>query len=88
MNHKDMTAHIRNRIKVAGIKAKVKMQEFCGYQVVAIDVPAYEIEFTAEEQRAIRHIAKCNGLTLSQGMEINVDLQANPKDFKFYFGAV
>jgi len=63
MNHKEITAHIRGRIKAAGISASCKMQEYCGYMVVAIDVTAYEVNFTEEEQREIRLIAKCNKLT-------------------------
>jgi hypothetical protein len=80
MTHKEMTAHIRNRIKVAGIKAKVKMQD--GY-TISVDVPAYGIEFTEEDQRTIRHIADCNRLTWVRGLKIDVDQMTNPHEFKF-----
>lgn len=84
MNHKQMTAHIRSRIKAAGIKAKCKMQDYCGNQVISVDVPAYGIEFNAEEQREIRLIAICNKLTWARGMAIDIDQMTNPHEFKFY----
>lgn len=84
MNHKELTAHIRNRIKAAGIKAKCKMQEYNGCQVISIDVPEYNAEFSEEEQRQIRLIAKCNKLTFARGMEIDMERMTNPKEFKFF----
>ena len=87
MNHKEMTAHIRNRIKAAGIKAKCKMQEYCGCVVISVDVPAYEVSFNEAEQREIRLIAKVNRLTFVRGMEIQLDQMTNPKQFKFHMGA-
>jgi len=85
MDHKELTAHIRNRIKAAGISAKCKMQNYCGNMVIAIDVPKYEAEFSAEEQREILLIAKCNKLTFVRGIEIDLSKTTNPKEFKFYF---
>ena len=49
MNHKEMTAHIRSRIKAAGIKARVRMMSG-GIQVYT---PKYGVEFSEEEQRTI-----------------------------------
>lgn len=84
MNHKEMTAHIRNRIKKAGIKARVRMQEYCGYTVIQVNAPEYGVEFSSESQREICLIAQCNGLTFAQGMEINVNQDTNPFEFNFY----
>lgn len=84
MNHKELTAHIRNRIKVAGIKARVCMQESCGNKVIVVYGTAYEINFTEEEQRTIRLIAKTNRLTWVRGMEIDIERMTDPKCFKFY----
>ena len=84
MNHKELTAHIRKRIKIAGIKARVAMQESCGDLVISVDVPKHDAEFSEEEQRAIRLIAKCNHLTRVRGMEIVVEQMTDPKGFKFY----
>jgi hypothetical protein len=87
MNHKEITAHIRKRIAAAGIKAKCKMQEHCGYLVVAVDVPTFDAEFTVEQQQAIKLAAKVNKLTFAQGMAIDLEHATNPKEFKFYFSA-
>lgn len=87
MNHKQMTAHIRNRIAHAGIKAKCKMQETCGCKVIAVDVPAYGVSFTEAEQRAIRVIAIANKLTWVQGQPIDEFQMTNPHEFKFYLPA-
>lgn len=87
MDHKEITAHLRKRIKAAGIKAKCKMQEHCGYMVVAVDVPAYDVVFTEAQQHAIKLAAKVNKLTFAQGMEIDLARSTNPQGFKFYFSA-
>jgi hypothetical protein len=82
MTPKEMTAHIRGRVKQAGIKARVRMAPGGGpIQVFAI---AYGVEFTEEEQRTIRIIAKTNRLTLVRGSEIIIDQMTNPDDFHFY----
>lgn len=81
MNHKEMTAHIRNRIKAAGIKARVKMQS---EGVVAVDVPAFNVIFSDDEQRKIRLIAQVNRLTWVRSMPININQMTNPQEFKFY----
>lgn len=87
MNHKELTAHIRKRIKVAGIKALCEMQVSCGHKVIAISVPKYDVSFTDDEQRKIRHIAKCNRLTWVRGMEIDIEQMTDPQAFKFYADA-
>lgn len=85
LNHKEMTAHLRKRIAVAGIQARVRMQESCGCLVIQVFVPAYEINFTEDEQRTIRQIAVVNGLTWVQGVPIDVERMTDPKQFDFYF---
>ena len=70
MNHKEMTAHIRNRLSAAGIKARCKMQEYCGSQVIAIDVPKFGVEFTATEQTAMVNIVNANRLTFVRGLPV------------------
>jgi hypothetical protein len=80
MNTKEMTAHLRNRIKAAGIKAKVR---FMGNEI-QVNKPAYDVEFTVEQQRAIRHIAMCNNLTLVRGMAIVLDQDTDPHGFGFF----
>jgi hypothetical protein len=84
MTHKEMTARIRNRIKQAGVKAKVSMQDICGSAVIYVRVPSYGITFSDEEQRTIRFIAKVNKLTWVQGQEIDVDRMTDPEGMKFF----
>lgn len=85
MNHKEMTQHIRNRIKAAGIKARCKMQDGCsGNRVIYVFAPAYGVEFSEADQRTVRLIAKTNRLTWVQGMEINLEQMTNPNEFHFY----
>ena len=85
LTHKELTAHLRKRIKVAGIKARVDMMKTCGCEAIRVFVPAFEVTFTEAEQREIAHIAKVNGLTYANGLEIQVDT-AHPQSFHFYRG--
>jgi hypothetical protein len=41
------------------------------------------VEFTEEEQREIRLIAKVNGLTHAQGLEIDIDQMTDPMQHTF-----
>lgn len=84
MDHKTLTAHIRKRIKVSGIEAKVKMQHYCGEQVIAVDVPNATAVFTESEQASIKLIAQCNHLTFARGLAIDLHRHTHPKAFKFY----
>jgi hypothetical protein len=84
LNHKEMAAHLRKRIRQSGISARVKMNESCGYKYITVVVPCYGEEFTESEQREIRHIAKCNKLTRVRGSEINVDRMTDPIQMDFY----
>lgn len=81
-----MTKHVRNRLKVAGIKASVTMSKSCGVQWIKVDPISYGIEFTKEEQSKIVLIAKVNGLTLSRGMEI-IDNGTGANGFNFVLPA-
>lgn len=84
MTFKQTTQQIRNRIKVAGIKASVRMITPTGCQVIQVSAPSYGVEFTANEQRRIRMIAKVNGCTWVQGMEIDINQNTNPDNFEFH----
>lgn len=82
--HKELTAHIRNRLKAAGIAARCKMQDGCdGNKVIAVDVPAYDAQFTEEQQAEILLIASCNRLTFVRGLPLGV-AGTRPHSFKFY----
>ena len=76
MTHKEITAHIRKRLKAAGIKAKCKMVSFCGCKTVQVAVPTYESRFTSEQIREFVTAAKVNGMTASRGMELDIEHEA------------
>lgn len=86
LTHKEMTAHIRKRIKVAGIKANVRMQNSCGSKIIQVNTIEYGVEFSDEDQRTIRQIAKTNRLTWVRGLDIDVNQMTNPYEFNFYMG--
>ena len=87
MTYKEVTKHIRNRIAASGINARVLMKRYCGSETIHIVTPGegFEIKFTESEQREIRLIAKLNGLTLTYGMEIDIERMTNPDQFVFEF---
>jgi hypothetical protein len=78
-------AHIRSRIKHAGIKARVRVAP--GGGSIQVNAPSYEAVFSDEEQRKIRLIAKVNGFTWVRGMEIVLEQMTNPSNFNFYKSA-
>jgi len=73
MTHKEMTTHIRNRIKAAGIRASVSKYDSCGVQWVRVSTASYDQQFTADEQRQINLIASVNGLTKAGRLAIDVE---------------
>lgn len=77
MTHTEMTAHIRNRIKVAGIKANVHkergMNSKCGITIVSASP---SVGFTRDEIRTICTIADVNLLTMVMGDIIDVEHEA------------
>ena len=83
---KEMTAHIRNRVAKAGIKARVRMAP--GGGSIQVFVPQYGLEFSESEQREIRLIAQVNKLTLVRGMPIVLDQMTDPHQLDFYLPAV
>lgn len=84
MNHRELTQHIRGRIKAAGIKARVNMDVCCGSKKIIVYVTEPRAVFTDEEQRTIRLIAQCNRLTWVRGMQIDIEQMTNPQQFNFY----
>jgi hypothetical protein len=71
MNTKAMTAHLRNRIKVAGLRnARVRMAPGTAGVVQVFPAGNADARFSDEEQVAIAHIARCNGLTGVRGLPI------------------
>ena len=79
LNHSEMTAHIRKRLKVSGIKARVRksvVSSVFGTGGIQITTPSYDVKFSGEEAREIAFICNCNRLTGVRGDPIDVDLQA------------
>ena len=77
-----LAAHIRRRVKAAGIAARVRIAP--GGGVLQVIAPAYDVEFAPAEQREIRLIAKCNGLAWVRGLEIDIEQMTGPRSFNFY----
>jgi ATP-dependent Zn protease len=75
-SHKEVTAHIRKRLKAAGIKAKCKMVSYCGRDTVQVAVPTFESRFTSEQIREFVTAAKVNGMTGCRGMELDIEHEA------------
>jgi hypothetical protein len=82
-SHKETTAHIRQRIAKAGVKASVSKYNSCGTSWIRVAVSKHELNFTPLEQTAIKIIAKSNGLTKSRGLEIDINSSTNPQQFDF-----
>jgi len=71
LTHKEMTAHIRKRVKAEGIRARVRLSNSCGIRSIQIIVPSYDARFTPAEIKTLSHIADCNHLTGSRGRKID-----------------
>ena len=74
---KEMTAHIRSRVKHSGIKARVRMSPnsgTTGMYGVQVITPSYDVKFTWNQSYEISFIAKCNNMTMVRGDEIDLDL--------------
>lgn len=85
--HQEMVRHLRHRIKVAGIQARVRGFVSCGDEVVQVNTTHPDRQFTDDEQRTIRTIGDANRLTWVRGMPIDVEQMTNPYDFNFYMPA-
>jgi len=83
LNHKEVTAHIRRRIAIAGIAASVRKYTSCGVNWVHVSTTKHDVAFTPCEQNAIKIIAQVNGLTSARGLEIRMDSSTNPQEFHF-----
>ena len=85
LTHKELAAHLRKRYKHEGIDCRVIMMESCGGNVIKVARPAPDAEWTYENVRMIKHIAKCNRLTSVFKTEIDVDLNDSGKwQYEFY----
>ena len=88
MTHKEMTAHIRSRIKAAGIKSRVIGQRICNENRITIATPSYAARFTSAELREIAIIASSNRLTMVMGVAIDlntIDQLTGANEFVFVY---
>lgn len=73
MNTKAMTAHLRNRIAVAGVKgARVRMAPGSRNVIQVFPAGGVDVMFSEEAQATIATIAEVNGLTFTRGLPIVV----------------
>ena len=88
MTHKEMTAHIRGRLKHEGIPARCRLFEACGSLCIQIFGKTYETRFTREQGFLIGRIARVNGLTFVRGIPVTeehcADI-AHAAHYDFYF---
>jgi hypothetical protein len=88
LTHKEMTAHIRNRLKVCDIPARCRMNEACGFRMIQVFGVTHEARWTAEQAKMIGRIARVNGLTFVRGMPVDEDhcsTMTGRAYFEFYF---
>lgn len=88
LTHKEMTAHIRKRLKVAGVKARVRMQDFNGHRMIQVSTPAYDKRFSSAQLDQLATIVMANGLTLIRGAKIDPEVLVQltgSTDFNFEF---
>lgn len=93
LNHKEMTKHIRSRLKIAKIPARCSLYTSCGipYIKVSVDKELFEgaREWTTEQAYTIAHIADCNGLTGARSSKVDANHYAkligkHQFDFEFW----
>lgn len=72
MNHREMTKHIRGRIKAAKIPARVRLYTACGRNCIQVDRVTHDGVWTGSQAREINLIADVNGLTHAQGSKIDL----------------
>lgn len=71
MNHREMTNHIRNRLKHEGIEASVRGHRSCGVQWIVVAMDEHGKSFTQQQCQKIALIASINGLTYAQGVPVD-----------------
>lgn len=71
MNHREMTKHIRGRLKAAKIPARCRLFTACGISYVSIDRIAHEAAWTSKQAQEICLIASVNALTAARGSAID-----------------
>ena len=90
LTHKEMTAHVRSRLKQAGISAGVRMQSYCGERVIYVYPRGGPYaRFTEAEQDTIALIGQVNGLSFVEGKPVTATYKGHycfGHGFRFYLG--
>lgn len=63
LSHQEMTKHLRKRIKIANIPARVSLYTACGTRCIRVMREKHDAVWTAEQAREICLIASVNELT-------------------------
>lgn len=74
LTHKEMTKHIRGRLKASKIGARCRLYNACGFDWIQVFVPEHGQYFSPVQSREIAIIADVNGLTYAQGMKVDTSL--------------
>lgn len=92
LSHKEMTKHIRGRLKACGIKARCSLYTACGTRYIKIGMDRERFfgarEWTEQEALEIGRIAQVNHLTEAQGSPIDLNIQrqlTKSHEFNFEF---
>jgi len=88
-NFKQMTAHIRNRLKHERIPARVRMVTSCGCSMIQVFGVTHDARWTPEQLAMIGRIARVNGLTFVRGIPVTEEHCAQMTDrafFEFEYG--
>jgi hypothetical protein len=84
MTTKELAAHLRNRITVAGVKgARVRMAPGLARVIQVFPAGGSDVRFSDEDQVTIATIAVANGLTFTRGLPIIVEQNTYGAGFTF-----
>lgn len=91
MTHKEMAAHVRSRLRAAGIKSRCSMKEYCSVRAIEVSPVSLENcdQFTDAQQRELLIIVSANVLTGARGSAIDTEQMtyAWGGTFEFHGGA-
>ena len=71
LTHKEITAHIRNRLKVSKIPARVRLYAACGVNCIQVFGAKSDSVWTSKQAQEINMIAAVNNLTRARGMAVD-----------------
>jgi hypothetical protein len=84
LTHKEATAHVRGRLKAAGIKARCKLVVSCGSESISVSPIGPDDRFSTEEQETICRIGIASHLTFVRGLPIDPTQGTYGHGMEFY----